>query len=402
MTISAEAKALVAQVNKQFGEGAVVIGSDIKVHKRFTSGSLSLDVALGGGWPANQPIEIVGRESHGKTMIVYKTIAANQAINPEFTVFWLAAEHYDVDQAAALGVDNDRVIVHHTQAMEHALDTLLKFAASRSVDCVVLDSYPALIPDEEAEKDMDEAVVAIGARLLGKFFRKGGAAFRRSLTDDEDRPLLGPIIINQYRDKIGGFSPRGTPQTTPGGNAKNYAFYVRVEVKREDWIKDKIPGKGLEIKVGQTVKFNTIKNKSAPPQQIASVDFYFRDAPTLPFKRGDIDVVKEIVVMGILFDVLKQRGAWISFDNGHYDDKNQPVNRFNGRNALVEALRADLTLQEEVSAAVYKALAEKGESFSVEEDAVEAAETAGTTTIRRKRSSPAAETAAEDSAQEAA
>lgn len=383
MPISAEAKALVAKVNKALGDDALVIGRDIKIARRYTSGALSLDVALGGGWPANQPIEVIGRESHGKTAVVLKTIAANQAIDPEFTVFWLAAEPFDTDQAEALGVDLDRVIVHPTQSMEEAYQTTLEFMESRAVDCTVIDSYPALIADEESGKAMDEAVMALGARLTGKFFRKAGKAGRRSLTED-DKPMLGPIIINQYRDAIGQFSPQGTPKTTPGGNAKNYAFYVRVEVVRAEWIEEKIPGKDLKIKVGQTIRTKTVKNKSAAPQQVASVDFYFRDAPISGFKRGEYDSVKDITIMGLLFNVLERRGAYFQFENGQTGVDGKPLYRWQGKDAMLTAIRSDDTLREELTTEVMERAKNPNAISSISEDDVAAAEAAGTKRVSRK------------------
>jgi recombination protein RecA len=381
LSIDKDALALIAKVNKEHGAGAVCFASEMKVAKRFTSGSLSLDIALGGGWPGNQWVEVIGRESHGKTFIVYKTLAANQKKDPNFTCLWIAAEHYDTDQAEALGVDNDRVIVVPTQAMEFAYQTMLDFATSRSVDMIVLDSYPALIPDEESEKDMDEATMALGARLTGKFFRKSGAATKRSMTDPDDRPLLG-IVINQYRDAIGKFSPHGTPTTTPGGNAKNYAFYTRVEVRRDEWIQEARPGKG-KVNVGQVIKVKTIKNKSAAPQQVATIDAYFRSAPFLNFARGDFDTVKEIMIMGILFDVIKRKGAYFEIDNGEFDEKGKPVLRWQGKEPMLDRLRQDLTLQEDLYEQVLAASTHADER-SISEDDLDAAQTAGTKKVSRR------------------
>ena len=336
MPINKEALALAAKINKEQGEGSIVVGSAMRVASRFPSGSLSMDVALGGGWPGNQWSEVLGMESHGKTFVVLKTIARNQALDPDFTVLWIAAEHYDIDQAEALGVDNERVLVIPTQEMEFAYQTMLDYAASRTVDCIVLDSYPALIANEEAAKEMDEAVMALGARLTGKFFRKAGAATKRSMSG-EDRPILG-LIINQYRDAIGQFSPHGTPKTSPGGKAKNFAYYVRVEVKRDEWIEEARPGKG-KIKVGQVIKMQTIKNKSAAPQQIARVRAFFRDAPVLGFDRGDYDVAEEIYVMGVFYNVIHRRGKYYDLLGSTYT----------GKESLLEELKSNLTLQEQVS-----------------------------------------------------
>lgn len=372
MGLSTEAVSLAAELNKRLGEGSVVLASDMRVARRYTSGSLSLDVALGGGWPGNQWAEVLGMESHGKTAVVLKTIAANQVTDPDFSTLWIAAEHYDVDQASALGVDNSRVVVVPTQEMEVAYETMLQYAKARAVDCIVLDSYPALIAKEEEDKSMDEAVMALGARLTGKFFRKAGAATRRSLILEE-RPMLG-FIINQYRDKIGAFAPHGTPKTSPGGNAKNYAFYVRVEVNRDEWIEQALPGKG-KVKVGQKIKVRTIKNKSAAPQQIAYLDFYFRDAPILGFSRGDYDLTKELVAMAVVYDVITRGGATFSFA-GH---------KWKGKDAMFEAIRHDVALRNQISDQVRDVALDPLRMMGVTETDLSTADAVGVRTIHRRQ-----------------
>lgn len=326
--------ALVAKINKEH-PGTIRLGTEIPAPPRITSGSLSLDIALGGGWPANQWSEVVGRESSGKTALVLKSLAANQERDPEYCALWVAAEGYDREWALSLGVDNSRVLVYPTRAMEEAYTVMLQACESRAVDLVVLDSYPALIADLEAEKGMDELQVSLGARVSGKFWRKAGSSTSRSLDGDE-RPLLG-IVINQWRSQIGAFSPHGTPTTTPGGNAKNYAFFVRLEVSRTEYIDETRPGKGA-VRVGQTIKAKTFKNKSAAPHKIASVDFYFADTETLGFKQGDYDSVKELITMGVYYDAIDRAGAYY----------NVAGTRVKGREALVELLRGDLTAQEQL------------------------------------------------------
>lgn len=310
MPLSNEARAVMAQINKKHGPGAVVVASTMPVVPRFTTGSLSLDVMLGGGWPGNQWNEIVGSESSGKSTIVHKTIAANQAEDPEFSTFWIAAEHYDTEWATTLGVDVDRVAVYSTNAMEDAYTALLRAAESRAFDAVVLDSYPALVADDEADKDMDQATISAGARVTGKFFRKAGSATRRSLVDEE-RPLLA-LVVNQWRDQIGGWSPAGvTPKTSPGGRAKNYAYYTRLEASRTEWLDEKRPGGG-SVRVGQVIKMKTIKSKSAAPQQVASVRFYFADSST-GIRKGDYDTASEMITMGVYWGLIKLEGSWYKY-----------------------------------------------------------------------------------------
>jgi recombination protein RecA len=336
MALSVEVQAQINEWNKKLGPNTVVLASDIVIPKRFTTGSLAFDVALGGGWPGNQWVEVVGHESSGKTAIVFKTIAANQAIDPNFTTFWLASEHYDTDQAAALGVDNDRVVVAPTRKMELGLDMLLAAAESQLYDCLVLDSYPALLPDEEAEKAMNEASVALGAKLFNKFWRKAGDASSRN-PDGTERVMLG-IVINQFRDKIGGFARFGVPQTSPGGHGKDYSFYTRVKLGRYEWITEKRSGYPDPVTVGQTVVIETIKNKSAAPRQKAHIDFYSRNSITTGFHRGDYDLGREYVKMGVLFNVIQTSGSWKHFDG----------QKWISADAMAAALMEDKELQDKL------------------------------------------------------
>jgi recombination protein RecA len=244
-----EALKVVAQLNKRFGDNVVVRAADIRsdIIPRITSGSTTLDFVLGGGFPGNQWNELVGESSHGKTAVALKTIAANQALNPNFTTVWVAAEQWVPEYAEMCGVDSDRVIVIETNVMEEAYDSVIAFAESKSVDAIVIDSLPALSPSPEMAKSMDELTIGRGAMLTNKFFRVVGSAMKRSLVEDE-RAVLG-IIINQYRMKIGVM--HGDPRTTPGGEGKNYAFFTRCEIRRDEWVE---VGSGTnKLRVGQTI-----------------------------------------------------------------------------------------------------------------------------------------------------
>lgn len=337
MPLRDDARLLLAQLAKEAGEGIVIMASDMPPLPRFPTGSLSLDVMTGGGWPGNQWNELLGTESSGKTLVAHKTVVANQLLDPEFTTLWIAAEGYDHEWATTLGVDTSRVIVHDTNGMEEAYTAMIRAAESRAVDAIILDSYPALVPGDEDEKKMDESTISSGARLTGKFFRKVRTPTRRSLTKQE-RPMLG-LIINQWRDKIGGPVFHGqAQQVSPGGHAKDYAYYTRVEVKRTEWIDEKRDGtKGVD-RVGQVIKFKTIKNKSAPPQQVASVRFYFSDTRS-GFRQGEFDTVAEIVALGIFYGVIQQKSAWF-----YYGD-----NKWNGEGKMVASLREEIDLQQQLS-----------------------------------------------------
>jgi recombination protein RecA len=330
--INADALKVMAQLNKRFGADTVVIGGDIRgeLIKRITTGSTTFDYILGGGFPSNQWNELVGEPSHGKTAIALKTIAANQTQDPNFTTVWVAAEQWVPEYAEMCGVDTSRVIVIETNIMEEAYDAVISFAESKSVDAIVIDSLPALVPSPESEKTMDEMTVGRGALLTNKFFRKAGAAMKRSLTEDE-RPVLG-IIINQYRMKIGVM--HGDPRTTPGGQGKDYAYFTRSEVRRDEYIE---AGTGVnKVRVGQRIKVRTLKNKTAPPSRTAYVDFYFQDHSI--YKAGDYDTAKEVAAMVIVKGIVDRRGGWI-----YYGER-----KWQGQEALVNSLREEVDFFEEL------------------------------------------------------
>jgi recombination protein RecA len=330
--INAEAQKIMAQINKRFGDNVVVIGGNIRADliKRVTTGSTTFDYVLGGGFPSNQWNELIGEPSHGKTAIALKTIAANQEKDPEYTTVWVAAEQWVPEYAEMCGVDASRVIVIETNIMEEAYDAVIAFAESKSVDAIVIDSLPALVPGPENEKNMDEMTVGRGALLTNKFFRKAGAAMKRSMTESE-RPILG-IIINQYRMKIGVM--HGDPRTTPGGEGKNYAFFTRSEVKRDEWIES---GSGTnKVRVGQRIKIRVLKNKTAPPQQVAYIDYYFKEHSI--YSAGDYDTAKEVAAMSIIKQIVDRKGGWIYYGE----------HKWQGVESFANSLREEVDLFEEL------------------------------------------------------
>lgn len=332
MAISPEAVKIMTAINKRLGTDSVVIGSEIRgeLIPKITTGSTTFDFILGGGFPANQWNELIGESSHGKTAVALKCIAANQKENPDHTTVWVAAEQWVPEYAEMCGVDSSRVIVIETNLMEEAYQSVIEFAESKAVDAIVIDSLPALVPAPEMAKNMDELTIGKGALLTNKFFRVVGSAMKRSLIEDE-RPVLG-LIINQYRMKIGVM--HGDPRTTPGGEGKNYAFFTRSEVRRDEWIET---GTGNnKVRVGQRIKIRTIKNKVAPPQRVAYVDFYFQDHSI--YEAGDYDFAKEVAALALVKGVVDRRGGWF-----YYGER-----KWQGQESLVNSIREELDLYEEL------------------------------------------------------
>ena len=326
-------KALMEKVNRKLGEGTIILGSEMsrEARPRCPSGSLTLDIALGGGWPLNQWNEIIGYESAGKTLVALKTIAANQALSKDYTALWFDAERsWDVEWARQLGVDDSRVIVMTDNGMETVYGTCIEFLGTHKVDCIVIDSLPALVPEREDDNAMGEMTPGLAALLTGQFFRKQQPAAKRSLVKDE-RPALG-LMINQWREKIGVMY--GDPRTTPGGRGKNFFFVTRIEVKRDDWIEEG------EFRVGQTIKAHCIKNKTAPPQRTAIFDFYFADSGD--FVAGQYDSAKEVVAVGLQHKLITRAGAFYSYGGQKYQGKERILEALRLQPELLAQLRAEV------------------------------------------------------------
>ncbi|MCW8349374.1 recombinase RecA, partial [Vibrio sp. ZSDZ65] len=206
-----------AMIEKQFGKGAIMCLGDNRTMdvETISTGSLSLDIALGaGGLPMGRMVEVYGPESSGKTTLTLELIAAAQKQGK--TCAFIDAEHaLDPIYAEKLGVDIANLLVSQPDTGEQALEICDALARSGSVDVMVVDSVAALTPKAELEGEMGDSHMGLQARMLSQAMRK--------LTGNLKQSNCMCIFINQIRMKIGGY---GNPETTTGGNALK--FYASV------------------------------------------------------------------------------------------------------------------------------------------------------------------------------
>lgn len=314
------------QINKQFGDGAIRRLGDTKTVdvELFSSGSLSLDLALGGGYPKGRILEVYGPESSGKTTLALHAIAEVQ--NKGGIAAFIDAEHaLDPAYARKLGVDTDNLLVSQPDNGEQALEIAETLVRSNAVDIVVVDSVAALVPQAEIDGDMGDSHMGLQARLMSQALRKLTGIISKSRTT--------VVFINQIRMKIGVMF--GNPETTTGGNALKFYASVRLDIRRTGQIKS-----GEEI-IGSRTKVKVVKNKIAPPFRIAEFDIMYNEGIS---KEGDV------LDLAVMHEIVGKSGAW-------FDYKDAKIGQ--GREASKEYLRENPKVMAEIDAKIRAKVAEE-------------------------------------------
>lgn len=313
------------QINKQFGEGAIRrLGDASTVDvELLPSGALSLDLALGGGYPKGRIIEVYGPESSGKTTLTLHAIAEIQRQGG--TAAFVDAEHaLDPAYARKLGVDTDNLLVSQPDNGEQALEITETLVRSNAVDLIVVDSVAALVPQAEIDGDMGDSHMGLQARLMSQALRK--------LTGIINKSKATVIFINQIRMKIGVMF--GNPETTTGGNALKFYASVRMDIRRTGQIKD-----GENI-IGNRTKVKIVKNKIAPPFRIAEFDIMYNEGIS---RTGDV------LDLAVQYNVVGKSGAWFDYSDAKIGQ---------GREATKKYLKENPEVLAEIDGKVRAAVAE--------------------------------------------
>ena len=296
-------KLAIAQITKQFGDGSIMkLGENHNVNiELIPSGSLSLDLALGGGYPKGRIIEIYGPESSGKTTLALHAIAEVQKTGGQAA--FIDAEHaLDPSYAEKIGVQIDNLLISQPDNGEQALEICETLVRSNAVDLIVVDSVAALTPKAEIDGDMGDAQMGLQARLMSQAMRKLTAIISKSKAT--------VIFINQIRMKLGVMF--GNPETTTGGNALKFYASVRIDIRRIGQIKN-----GEDI-IGNRTKIKVVKNKIAAPFRTAEFDIMYNEG---------ISKVGDVLDLAVQYGVLDKAGAFLKYNGETIGQGREAVKR---------------------------------------------------------------------------
>jgi recombination protein RecA len=310
-----------SQIEKQFGKGSIMrLGEAHAVSvETIPTGSIGLDLALGGGIPKGRIIEIYGPESSGKTTVCLHAVAEVQKAGG--TAAYIDAEHaLDPAYAKRLGVNTDNLLISQPDSGEQALEILETLVRSNAVDIVVIDSVAALVPQAEIEGDMGDAQMGLQARLMSQAMRKLTGVINRSKTT--------VVFVNQLRMKIGVMF--GNPETTTGGNALKFYASVRMDIRRISQIKQ-----GDQI-IGNHVRVKVVKNKVAPPFREAEFDIMYNQGIS---KEGDL------IDLAANNGIVEKSGAWYTYKGENIAQGREAAKKYLAENPKVFDEIAQATIE---------------------------------------------------------
>jgi recombination protein RecA len=222
-------------------------GSDYGDIELFSSGSLGLDIALGGGFPVGRIVEIYGPEASFKTSLALVAMANRQRIRNKQDIkkydLILDLEHaLQTSFIKGFGIDMSQVIWERPGSAEQALQMAIDLPKSGYIDTVLFDSVDTARTEAEQSRDIGDSLVGGSAKAMSQAVR--------TITKIAPRYQTTYLFINQVRQKPG--VSFGNPEVTPGGMALAYYAHLRLKMLTAQKISSITNAKTMRLKIAKT------------------------------------------------------------------------------------------------------------------------------------------------------
>lgn len=334
-----------ANIEKEFGVGTFIPASQLKQRSYRGSGSIAVDIALGGGWGRSTIVDVIGKLSAGKTLLFEMAAVEAQKIENKASALFDFEGTFEPKRFVSLGGDLDGLMLIRAENfgagvdpmfLEWAADMLKMQLRSGSLACIGMDSTAAMVSKAEYEikeaKGEEQATVGHTARGMASMLRQivGSGLVQRS-----DSTVF---YISQMRDNISGrgFKGQPPPDKRTGGRALPFFASTQVEVLRGDVFKADVEDESgfieKDTEVGHETKIRVRKNKNNAKQgRVCSFDVYSEGEVV------GIDRTGELAKLSVLTGVVKRSGSWYDWTDG-----DRHILHVQGLPALKDALRDSL------------------------------------------------------------
>jgi len=318
---------IVAKINKKYS-GDIRRGNDYETVARISTGSLELDLAMGGGVPMGRWTRFYGGYHSTKTLTALSTIREAQNMGL-LCAYYNVEKQYDADFARdKIGLNPDELTLVEGASIEEIGE---KMEAMMTVCHVhVIDSCSIAVSEDELNADIRDWRPGISARAWGKVFKRLNERF-----DALDNTV---ILIDQMRTnfKTGG-------EQASGGRVFDFQSSMSVLFRKGSWMwKNKEgyldegatqqKGYGGQIEpAGYEVKCRIEKSRVCRPFRSATMRL---DLDELKFDR-----TFEMLKAAVYYDVIEQRGA-------HYYKDGEKLGM--GAKAVRQIIDNDSGLQDEI------------------------------------------------------
>lgn len=325
---------VITKIRKDYGKKIIGnIEETKRDYKRFPFSSPSLSYIFRGGIPRTI-IELLGENHVGKSSLAYSLCGSAQktlkqeweeevkqlqelqkskAEDKERLEYLLTRGYQKVAyidsefssdpvwmQKNGIDIDDLIFIMPDGQTAEQIFQMMLDLVASDGIGCIVLDSIPALVSQQAADKTMEEKTMAGISAPLSQFCSK-------FMPLQKKHGCLS-IFINNIRDDMGGYHRI----ISPGGKFFKNTCSLRLLFKRGDFYDEKYSQLKAhpDTAYGNYIEVEVIKNKACKPDR-RMCKF------SITYDIG-IDGFNDCINMAISLGLIKKAGAWFSIvdENG--------------------------------------------------------------------------------------